>query len=120
MSPASRLFGYARVSTGDQDLSRQIDALQQHGMHHRQGTPHLTELAAKSGMAPTPCLPRTFRDQPVARRSVIHELSGRRLQTEADGVGSLPVGTDTSSQRSLRMPPRAAQFPPRRARTVRR
>ena len=31
-SPASRLFGYARVSTDDQDLSLQIDALQQHGI----------------------------------------------------------------------------------------
>ncbi len=30
-SPASRLFGYARVSTDDQDLSVQVDALQQHG-----------------------------------------------------------------------------------------
>ena len=29
---ASRLFGYARVSTDDQDLSLQIDALQQHGI----------------------------------------------------------------------------------------
>ena len=29
-SPASRLFGYARVSTDDQDLSLQVDALQQH------------------------------------------------------------------------------------------
>jgi DNA invertase Pin-like site-specific DNA recombinase len=32
LSPASRLFGYARVSTDDQDLSLQIDALQQHGI----------------------------------------------------------------------------------------
>ncbi len=31
-SPASRLFGYARVSTDDQDLSLQVDALQQHGI----------------------------------------------------------------------------------------
>ena len=31
-SPALRLFGYARVSTGDQDLSLQIAALQQHGI----------------------------------------------------------------------------------------
>ena len=31
-SPALRLFGYARVSTDDQDLSLQIDALQQHGI----------------------------------------------------------------------------------------
>jgi DNA invertase Pin-like site-specific DNA recombinase len=31
-SPASRLFGYARVSTDDQDLSLQIDALTQHGI----------------------------------------------------------------------------------------
>ena len=31
-SPASRLFGYARVSIDDQDLSLQTDALQQHGI----------------------------------------------------------------------------------------
>jgi DNA invertase Pin-like site-specific DNA recombinase len=31
-SPALRLVGYARVSTDDQDLSLQIDALQQHGI----------------------------------------------------------------------------------------
>lgn len=31
-SPASRQFGYARVSTDDQDLSLQIDALTQHGI----------------------------------------------------------------------------------------
>ena len=31
-SPVSRLLGYARVSTDDQDWSLQVDALQQHGI----------------------------------------------------------------------------------------
>ena len=32
LSPASRQFGYARVSTDDQDLNPQIDALTRQGI----------------------------------------------------------------------------------------
>ena len=40
--PNSRLVGYAHVSTDDQDLSLQIDALTEH-----KGTPRASMLASK-------------------------------------------------------------------------